>query len=305
MSTAGTDNIFAGVEAGQSNTTGVGNAFFGTFAGQANTTGGANTLIGFRSNVGSGNLTNATAIGHRAIVSANNSLVLGSINGLNGATQTVNVGIGTASPTERLHVVGTGRYTGALFVEGNLNAQFNLNVASSLSVSQNANVTGNLTVGAFSSGATSVCRTAGGILANCSSSARYKTNVVRFSSGLDMINRLRPVSFNWKQDDMLDLGLVAEDVAEIEPLLVTHNDKGEIEGVKYDRIGVVLVNAVKEQQEEISGLRSVVSGQQNQIEAQRIVNDRLKIVLESQRSDLEALKALVCSGNKKAPACRK
>jgi len=50
---------------------------------------------------------------------------------------------------------------------------------------------------------------------------------------------------------MRDLGLGAEEVAAVEPLLVTYNSKGEVEGVKYDRIAVVLLNAVKEQQEQI------------------------------------------------------
>jgi hypothetical protein len=57
---------------------------------------------------------------------------------------------------------------------------------------------------------------------------------------------------------MLDMGLVAEEVAEVEPLLVTTNRQGEIEGVKYDRVGIVLVNAVKEQQAQIEALRRQV-----------------------------------------------
>ena len=48
---------------------------------------------------------------------------------------------------------------------------------------------------------------------------------------------------------------VAEEVAAVEPLLVTHNTRGEVEGVKYDRINVVLVNAIKEQQAQIDKLR--------------------------------------------------
>jgi hypothetical protein len=47
---------------------------------------------------------------------------------------------------------------------------------------------------------------------------------------------------------MADLGLGAEDVAAIESRLVTHNERGEVEGVKYDHLNVVLINAVKEQQ---------------------------------------------------------
>jgi len=36
---------------------------------------------------------------------------------------------------------------------------------------------------------------------------------------------------------------------------VTHNEKGEIEGVKYDRVGVVLINAIREQQSQIEALQ--------------------------------------------------
>jgi hypothetical protein len=46
------------------------------------------------------NLSNATALGNSAIVTASNSLVLGGV----GSTS-VNVGIGTTAPTQKLHVV--------------------------------------------------------------------------------------------------------------------------------------------------------------------------------------------------------
>lgn len=96
-----------------------------------------------------------------------------------------------------------------------------------------------------SRGITVVCLNGVNGVATCSSSARYKTNIVDFRSGIDVIRKLRPVTFNWTAGNALDLGLVAEEVAGIDPLLVTYNDKGEVEGVKYDRIGVVLVNTVK------------------------------------------------------------
>ncbi len=101
------------------------------------------------------------------------------------------------------------------------------------------------------SGATSVCLNASLILSACSSSQRYKHNVNNFTPGLSLLGRLRPVAFSWNADNTRDMGLVAEEVAEIEPLLVTRNAKGEVEGVKYDRIGIVLINALKEQQSQI------------------------------------------------------
>lgn len=51
-------------------------------------------------------LKNAGAIGSHAYVAASNSIVLGSINGINGATADTKVGIGTTAPTEKLHISG-------------------------------------------------------------------------------------------------------------------------------------------------------------------------------------------------------
>ncbi len=87
----------------------------------------------------------------------------------------------------------------------------------------------------------------GSAVALCnSSSLRYKTDLHPFAGGLNVINRLRPITFKWKADKRLDVGFGAEDVAAVEPLLTFSNDKGEIEGVKYDRLSVVFVNAIKE-----------------------------------------------------------
>jgi hypothetical protein len=126
---AGSNNTASGTSALFFNTTGSANTALGWQAGfnhngpTGNTTGSNNTFIG--SNSGSGTstqLTNATAIGANAAVSANNALVLGSINGVNGATASVNVGIGTATPAQALDVVGNvkleGSGNGVMFPDG-------------------------------------------------------------------------------------------------------------------------------------------------------------------------------------------
>ena len=74
---------------------------------------------------------------------------------------------------------------------------------------------------------------------------------------MSIINRLEPVSFTWKDGGLRDRGFVAEDVQKIEPLLVTYNSEGQVEGVKYDRITVALVNALKEQQAQIAELQAL------------------------------------------------
>src|SRR5205807_10432677 len=103
----GSDNAFFGAAAGNSNTFGSFNAFFGDFAGQSNGGGDNNTAIGFFADIlpgGMFNPTNATAIGYRAQVTNSNSLVLGSIKNINGATASTNVGIGVTNPVYRLTV---------------------------------------------------------------------------------------------------------------------------------------------------------------------------------------------------------
>lgn len=100
--TAGSRNTFIGWQAGRDNTTGEDNTAIGRYAGQNNTIGTLNTYIGSGAD-GNPALTNATAIGANAFVTASNALVLG-----NGA----NVGIGTSSPSANLEVVGDEKVSG-------------------------------------------------------------------------------------------------------------------------------------------------------------------------------------------------
>jgi hypothetical protein len=76
FNTTGSNNAFFGQSAGRSNSTGVENTFIGNGTGQSNTTGTRNTYIGASSS-GSNGISNATAIGAGATVSASNTMVLG------------------------------------------------------------------------------------------------------------------------------------------------------------------------------------------------------------------------------------
>src|SRR5262249_9173300 len=55
-----------------------------------------------------------------------------------------------------------------------------------------------------------LCRNFSNEIADCSSSLRYKTDVRPFSSGLDIVQRLRPIAFTWKEGGAHDVGLAAE-----------------------------------------------------------------------------------------------
>jgi Chaperone of endosialidase len=158
-------------------------------------------------------------------------------------------------------------------------------------------VRGTLTVFSLADGtSTTMCRSAN-TLSFCSSSIRYKENINSFSPGLSLVKQLRPVSFTWKSNGSLDFGLVAEEVAKVEPLLITRNDKGDIEGVKYERVGVVLLNAVNEQQQQIDSQQRKIEAQQKQLQQQ-------SQTIRGQQAKLDAMKKFICSKNPKAELCR-
>ena len=113
-----------------------------------------------------------------------------------------------------------------------------------------------------------------------------------------MVNQLRPITFRWKAGGTGDVGFGAEDLAQVNPLFVTYNKDGQVEGVKYDRLTTVLVNAVKEQQEQISEQSKRIETQEKQIEEQRES-------LQKQQAQFEALKKLVCSQNPTADVCKR
>jgi hypothetical protein len=111
--TTGEFNAFAGFQAGGSNTSGNYNSFLGSISGFSNTIENNNTFLGALT-FGATGITNATAVGYQANVTRSNSLVLGSIEGINGGTSDTNVGIGTTTPDRLLAVEGSqavGRFT--------------------------------------------------------------------------------------------------------------------------------------------------------------------------------------------------
>ncbi len=120
--TTGNYNAAYGFQALFYNTTGSNNIALGTSAGNssiianANTTGSNNSFIGYNSGPGvATQLQNATSLGTYSVVSQDNSLVLGCINGVNGCTASTKVGIGTSTPAALLHISALATGTDPLF----------------------------------------------------------------------------------------------------------------------------------------------------------------------------------------------
>jgi len=103
VNTTGGDNTATGYGVLDHNTTGSGNTADGMLALYYNVTGNGNTALGYSAgpDISSTNLSYATAIGAGAIVSQSNALVLG---GPLGSGTNVNVGIGTATPSNVLTI---------------------------------------------------------------------------------------------------------------------------------------------------------------------------------------------------------
>jgi trimeric autotransporter adhesin len=103
----GAKNTVLGNDGLINNTIGSSNTAIGDSALYTNVDGSLNTAIGKNATIGTGSLVNSTAIGANAMAASNNSLVLGSIATVNGATANTFVGIGTNTPTNKLDIRGT------------------------------------------------------------------------------------------------------------------------------------------------------------------------------------------------------
>ena len=285
-------NTFLGSQAGYANTDGLSNTFVGALAGNANTTGSRNTIVG-----NSAGMLNTTG---------EDNIIIGRSAGGGNATGNGNILIG--------------RYTGDANRNGNNNTfigndiVYGTDINNSVAIGYGANVfssntivigrnteqtiiRGKLALNTLEPGGAFGLCLKNGYVADCSSSIRYKKDIEDFTPGLEALKKLRPVSFTWKDGGMRDLGFIAEEVAAVEPLLATHNAKGEIEGVKYDRISTILVNAAKEQQTQLENQQEQLASQQSQLEAQA---RQIKL----QQEQIEALVKLLCRQHADADVCR-
>ena len=97
-------------------------------------------------------------------------------------------------------------------------------------------------------------------LLRSTSSRRYKQDIHPLELGkANEVLNLQPITYRSKApaDDPAKLwfGLIAEDVAAVEPRLVAYDAQGRPDGVQYDRIGVLTLRVVQDQQQQLALLR--------------------------------------------------
>jgi hypothetical protein len=96
-----------------------------------------------------------------------------------------------------------------------------------------------------------------------SSSIRFKENIKPLEPALSKVEELNPVTYNKIGSEDKEIGLIAEEVAELFPEVVTYNEKGQVQGVQYQRLSVILLKAMQEQNAVIAALTERVNKLEN------------------------------------------
>lgn len=91
------------------------------------------------------------------------------------------------------------------------------------------------------------------------SSRRWKKNINSIPDALDKVEKLRGVYFDWKKNGKHDIGMIAEEVGQVVPEVVAYEENGtDAKSVDYARLSALLVEAIKEQQQEIELLKEKI-----------------------------------------------
>ena len=287
--TSGTVNTASGAGALGSNTTGTDNTASGSFALGRNTAAIRNTATGaaslFRNTSGirntgtgrgallnnmSGN--NNTADGHDALAfntTGSLNTALGFNAGISHTTGDNNIYIGHIGAANESNTIRIGTQTAVTDETG----------------APHAVHTGTFIAGVFgktSSSGTAVFINSNGKLGTATSSKRFKENIKVMDKASEAIFALKPVTFHYKEeidpDRTPQFGLVAEDVANVNPDLVVRDAGGKPYTVRYDQVNAMLLNEflkehrkVEQQETTITQLKqdfqSRIVEQQKQIQA--------------------------------------
>jgi hypothetical protein len=212
--TDGASNTADGVEALRFNTSGYHNTGSGAGALFSNTTGTENTAVGFRALYSNTTGSRNLALG----LNAGRSLTTGSNN-----VDVANAGTAGDAGVIRIGTAGSQTST---YIAG----------------ITTAHITGS-----------PVYISSSGQLGVLASSERYKTAVVPVEAETSGLHKLRPVRYHLRNDPSraVQYGLIAEEVARVYPELVIRDERGTVQGVRYDELAPLLVKEMQHQQQTI------------------------------------------------------
>ena len=261
----GNHNTATGSHALQFNISGHTNTANGAFALQANTTGTANVANGYFALVNNNGGISNTATGSYALAnniagSSNTAVGMSALTVNTSGSMNVAVGFqaGFASTTGSNNIyLGSNVVGGAT---GESNSMY-LGLQGTQTKTVIAGIRG-ITTGV--SDAVSVVIDSNGQLGTVNSSRRYKEDIHDMGETSSGLMKLRPVTYRYHQPYVdgtkpIDYGLIAEEVEEVYPDLVTHLAGGEVETVQYQKINAMLLNEVQKQHRTIEDLKARLS----------------------------------------------
>ena len=262
--TIGSSNTANGVNTLFRNTTGFQNVANGVQALFSNTTGFHNMAAGFQALFSNTTGNHNTADGDNALVHTTTGILNTAVGGHaldQNVTGSSNVGLGFQAG---LNITGSGN---VCIGENILGLAGESNITRIRNIGSTAQANGIfVTVGA------------GGKLGFQVSSRRYKDDIKPMDKASEALFALKPVSFRYKKEidpaRSPDFGLIAEDVATVNPDLVARDEEGKILTVRYQAVDTMLLNEflkehkkVEDQQASIAELKSTVAQQKKDFQA--------------------------------------
>lgn len=245
LNTVGSNNTATGTGALQSNNTGNFNVANGAFALFFNTAGSFNTAIGDVALQSNDTGNNNVAIGDSALfnnLAGNNNVAIGA-SALAGTTGSGNIAIGFQAGS----LVGS---------SGNVIA-----IGSPGDDTDGACFIGNIRdVQTGNANAIPVVIDSAGQLGTASSSARFKKEIKPMDKASEAVLALTPVTFQYKSDKAgaPQFGLIAEDVAKVNPNLVVRDKEGKIYTVRYDAVNAMLLNEFLKEHRKVEQLEKQI-----------------------------------------------
>jgi Chaperone of endosialidase len=297
----GTNNTAVGAGALENSTT-TGNTAIGSSALLFNTTGSANTATGFQALKNNNNGISNTATGSEALSSnvnggQNVATGLGALISNTGGNENVAVGYLTLSDNTTggfnvaigadalLHNTGSdniavGFGAGSSLTTGDDNIDIGNDGFNGESATIRIGHQGTQTAtfiagihGATVANGVSVIIGTDGHLGTIVSSQRFKDKIKPMDKASEAILALKPVTFRYKSDgtNTPQFGLIAEEVASVNPDLVVRDENGEIYSVRYDAVNAMLLNEFLKEHRKVEQQRidfeAALAQRQKQIEA--------------------------------------
>ena len=103
----------------------------------------------------------------------------------------------------------------------------------------------------------------------------------------EALYRLKPVTYRYKKDvdriQRLDYGLIAEDVAKVDPSLAVRDGKGQIESVRYTAVNAMLLNEFLKEHRKNEEQEATIARQQKQIEALTVGLQKVSAQVEASK----------------------